>query len=111
MAVGRESDENWEGLSEIGAGSETGGLKGEILLLLFYNESIGSCKAGNLSETLLGKGERILGGGWCVLVYCFGWCIALSFPFYYSPNRLPLMVSESLFGCFAFVVLSSTVKS
>lgn len=46
VTVGRENDENWNGISEIGTVSEMWSLKGRNSAVAFYNEpSIQSCKA------------------------------------------------------------------
>lgn len=49
--VGRENDENWKVISEIGPVSEMWSLKGRNSAVAFYNEpSTQSCKPGSLGK-------------------------------------------------------------
>lgn len=51
VTIGRENDENWKGISEIGTVSEMWSLKGRNSAVAFYNEpSIQSCKPGSLGK-------------------------------------------------------------
>lgn len=59
MNIGKEQDENEEGISEIGTVSEMWWLKGGNSAVAFYNEpSIQSWKPGNLRQWEGASGEK-----------------------------------------------------
>lgn len=100
VTVGRENDENWNGISEIGTVSEMWSLKGRNSAVAFYNEpSIQSCKARQswkVRGCLWGKVEIILGA---YMFTCTFTLIFFLFHFYHNFLVRILMFLNPLFCC------------